>query len=218
VGHNELCLDKNERSCDYLFVSKGDETRSLILDQALAQASEVGLEALSIGGLARDMGLSKSGLFGHFESKENLQLEILEMAAERFVQQVIAPALKEPRGIPRVRALFESWLAWERSPSMPGGCVFMAVANELDDRPGPVRDRLVAYQRDMIEALVTAAGIAVSERHFRPDADPRQFAYDLYSIVLAYHHFSRLMDDPDAEARARRAFATLLEHAAVGGE
>jgi len=192
-------------------MSKGEETRSAIVGEALSQASRFGLEALSIGGLARRVGMSKSGLFAHFESKEALQLQVLESSVERFVEQVVAPALKEPRGIPRIAAFFERWLAWEHDPMLPGGCVFMQLANELDDRPGPLRDRLVGCQRDWVGALATAARIAVDEGHFRADLDCQQLAYDLYSIMLAYHHFHRLLRDEHAEQRARRAFRTLLD-------
>ncbi len=192
---------------------KGEATRAAILDEALAHASQVGLEGLSIGELARRLGMSKSGLFAHFASKENLQLEVLRSAADRFVETVIRPALQQPRGEPRVRALFENWLAWSRADFSPGGCLFVGAAVELDDRPGPPRDYLVAAQRDFLGAIATAARISVEERHFRGDLDPEQFAYDLYSIYLAYHHFSRLLRSPEAEERLRLAFAELLERA-----
>lgn len=190
-------------------MTKGEDTKAAILDRAVDLASRIGLEGLSIGGLAFETGLSKSGLFAHFDSKQNLQLEVLRTSAERFVSAVIAPALKMPRGVPRIRALFENWLLWSRS--MPGGCFFVAAANELDDRPGPLRDQLVAYQRDWVSALATAARIAVEEEQFRRELDVTQFAYDFYSTLLAYHHFSRLMSDKDAEARARLSFERLLE-------
>jgi len=128
----------------------------------------------------------------------------------RFIETVIAPGLREPRGEPRVRALFERWLEWEDASFLPGGCPFISIANELDDRPGPLRDRLVGCQRDWLQALATAARIAMAEGHFRTDLDPDQFAYDLYAIILAYHHFSRLLRDPMAEQRARQAFEGLL--------
>ena len=190
-------------------VTKGEETRAAILDRAISLASRIGLEGLSIGGLAGETGLSKSGLFSHFDSKQNLQLEVLRTSAERFVAEVLSPALKKPRGVPRIRALFQNWLTWSRS--MPGGCFFVAAANELDDQPGPLREALVGYQRDWIGALATAARIAVEERQFQKKLDATQFAYDFYSILLAYHHFSRLMSDRDAETRARRSFEHLLE-------
>ena len=193
-------------------LSKGESTRRMILDRGLATASLVGLEGLSLGEMARDVGMSKSGLFAHFSSKENLQLQVLETAIEQFVDQVVAPALRYPRGEPRVRALFEKWLAWSISEAMPGGCIFIATANEFDDRPGPLRDRLVASQRDWLSALATAARIAVEEGHFRTDLDTEQFAYDLYSIALANHHFHRLLNDPAAFDRARRSFERLIEN------
>jgi len=191
-------------------MAKGETTKDAILDRALALATQSGLEGLTMGNLAKEVNLSKSGLFAHFQSKEQLQLDVLETAVSRFIEKVIAPALREPRGEPRVRALFERWLAWEDAKFLPGGCPFIALANELDDRPGPVRERLVGSQRDCLQALATAARIAMTEGHFRTGLDPEQFAYDLYAIILAYHHFSRLLRDPAAEARARQAFAALL--------
>lgn len=198
-------------------LTKGEETRAAILDHGLAMASRLGLEGLTIGNLAEAAGMSKSGLFAHFRSKEELQLQVLETAVERFIETVVAPALRAPRGEPRMRAFFERWMEWERSRFQPGGCIFVATANELDDRPGPLRDRLVAYQRDWLGALATAARIAVEEGHFRPDLDLSQFAHDLYAVFLAYHHFSRLLRDPDAEARARRSFEDLLTLSRAGG-
>jgi len=192
-------------------VSKGEETREVIVDTALAMASRVGLEALSIGNLAHEVGMSKSGLYAHFDAKEGLQLEVLRRAVERFIETVITPALRQPRGEPRIRALFENWVTWEGADFLPGGCIFIATANELDDRPGVLRDHLVSAQRDWLGALATAARIAVNEGHFRPDLDAEQFAYDLYSIILAYHHFHRLLRDPGAEQRARRAFEELMD-------
>jgi AcrR family transcriptional regulator len=197
-------------------MSKGTETRSTILDEALAAASRVGFESLSIGDLARRVGMSKSGLFAHFDSKEALQLQVLEAAVERFVERVVAPALTAPRGEPRIRAFFDRWLAWDDDPET-GGCIFMQLAQELDARPGPVRDRLVASQEDWIGSLARAARIAIDEGHFRPDLDTRQFAYEMYSIALVHHHFKRLLRDPEAEARARRSFETLLAAARAGG-
>ncbi len=191
-------------------MGKGAETRSAVLDQALAMASEVGLQGLTLGNLAKEVGLSKSGLFAHFDSKEQLQLQVLKNAVDRFVEDVVAPALREPRGEPRVRALFERWLAWEHATYLPGGCPFLALANELDDRPGPLRDALVAAQNDWLEALATAARIGVDEGHFRADLDTVQFAHELHAIMLAYHYFERLLHDAEAEARARTTFESLI--------
>jgi AcrR family transcriptional regulator len=154
--------------------------------------------------------MSKSGLFAHFRSKEALQLEILRIAGARMVETVVKPALATPRGEPRVRALFERWLAWEQSPSLPGGCPFMAASFELDDRPGPVRDYVVQNLRDWLDTLAGAARIAVQEGHFRADLDCEQFAHDCQGIGLAFVHASRLMRDPRARARASTAFEALV--------
>lgn len=197
-------------------MSKGGDTRESILETALAMASQIGLEGLSIGALAGAVGMSKSGVYAHFESKEALQLQILETAVERFIHTVIVPALQEPRGEPRIRSFFHRWLAWSESKYLPGGCLFIASANELDDNPGPLRDRLVAAQQDWLGALSTAARIAVEEGHFRSDLDPAQFAYDFYSVILAYHHFSRLLRDPDSRERVTRAFEELIGLSRVG--
>jgi len=194
-------------------MGKGETTRQAILDRAMTLASQVGLTGLTIGRLAEDLELSKSGLFGHFQSKEALQIQVLEHAAETFVEQVVRPALAEPRGLPRLRALVERWLAWDSS--LPGGCVFVAAAAELDDRPGSVRLRLVELQRQWIDFIATSVRRAIDEGHVARETDAVQFAQDLYGIMLAWHHHSRLLGDPVAEQRARRAFEALLVAAAA---
>jgi len=191
-------------------VSKGEQTRRAILSDALAEASVRGLDGLTIGSLAKRMGMSKSGLYAHFDSKEALQIRVLEEARDRFVRDVVAPALKEPRGEPRVRSLFDRWIAWERSEAFPGGCPFIAAAAELDDRPGPVRDSLVTSQRDWADTLAGAARIAVSEGHFRRDLDVEQWAYEVWGLVLSYHWYARLLGEEDALSRLTRGFDALL--------
>lgn len=190
-------------------MSKGDETRDRILDAGITLASRVGIESLSIGELAKATAMSKSGLYAHFESKEDLQLEVLETARQRFVEEVIAPALTRPRGLPRLRAMFEHWIHWEVERN-EGGCPFVAASHELDDRPGRLRAALVANQRDWIDALATATRIAVEEGHFGPDTDPQQVAYDIYSVFLAFHFFNRLLRDPEALTKARRGFEQVI--------
>ncbi len=189
-------------------MGKGDSTRQAILDRATELASQVGLTGLTIGSLADELDLSKSGLFGHFQSKEALQIQVLDHGAANFVEQVVRPALAQPRGLPRLHALFEHWIGWDSG--LPGGCVFVAAASELDDRPGSVRDRLVALQRQWLDFIATSVRRAIDEGHVAADADPEQFAQDFYGIMLAWHHQSRLMHDPAAESRARRAFEALL--------
>jgi AcrR family transcriptional regulator len=189
---------------------KGEVTRHSILEHAASLATQMGLGGLTIGRLADDLGLSKSGLFAHFQSKESLQLSSMEFASQRFVDSVIKPALTAPRGEPRVRALFENWLAWPTKSGLPGGCFFVAAAAELDDRPGPVRDRLVQLQRDWLDTLAQALRIGIAEGHFRKDVDPDQFAFEMYGIMLITHQTIRLLRDAKAESRARRAFEALL--------
>jgi AcrR family transcriptional regulator len=191
-------------------VGKGALTRQAVLEHATAVASQVGLEGLTIGRLAEDLELSKSGLFAHFRSKEALQVQVLEFAIERFVDVVLRPALTAPRGEPRVRALFERWFNWPRVGAGSAGCIFVALAVELDDRPGPARDRLVESQKDWLEFLANSLRIGIEEGHFRADADPEQFAHDLYGIMLAHHHAWRLLGDPRARERAHHAFEALL--------
>jgi len=191
-------------------MSKGEETRQAILDRAVGLASALGLEGLTIGRLAGELDLSKSGLFAHFQSKEALQVQVLEAAAARFVEVVVKPALGAPRGEPRVRALFERWLAWPKAVPQPGGCLFVAASIELDDKPGPARDLLVKLQRDWLDVLAVAVRTAVAEGHFEKSTDPEQFAFELYGTMLMCHHASRLLRDPKAVGRARRAFENLL--------
>jgi len=148
-------------------------------------------------------------LFAHFRSKEQLQLQVLEEARARFVDLVVAPALKKPRGEARIRELFERTMKqWEQG--LPGGCVFHAVAAELDDQPGPARDYLVESQKDYAETLKRAAQIAVEEGEFRKDLDLDLFVFEYGSITAAHHHFGRLLGDPSSEKHARAAFEALI--------
>jgi AcrR family transcriptional regulator len=189
-------------------VSKGQETRQAIVTRGMELASVNGLEGLTIGRLAEELGLSKSGLFSHFGSKEALQVAVIEEAARQFVQGVMVPALREPRGEPRVRALFDRWLSWV---DRPGGCFFVSASSELDDRPGPARDALARTLKDWLDQLAHAARIAVAEGHFRADLDPHQFAFDSYSIMLGHHLFGRFLRDPATTERTRKAYEALAD-------
>jgi AcrR family transcriptional regulator len=191
-------------------MTKGAETRDRIIESALRTASVEGLEGISLGRLATDVGMSKSGLFAHFGSKEELQLDVLQAAAERFAEAVIKPALAAPRGAARVRSLFEHWLTWERHESLPGGCVFMHAAAELDDRPGPARDSLVQWQRQWLQMLARAVRIAVDAGDFKPETDADQFAFQMLGLILGYYHTRRLLNDPFAEAHVRQGFDALV--------
>ena len=193
-------------------MGKGQLTRHAVLDQATRTASEVGLRGVTIGSLADLTHMSKSGLFAHFGSKESLQLATVRHARDQFVNLVIRPALAAPRGEPRVRALFENWLDWDTNV-LPGGCLFVAAAVEFDDEPGAVREELVRNQVDLDETIARVFRGGISERHFRDDADPEQFAFQMHGILLAFHQHSRLLGDPLAAERARRALNALLDAA-----
>ena len=194
-------------------MSKGTSTRSSVLGHGLALASEVGLEGVTIGTLAERAGLSKSGLFAHFDSKEALQIAVLDEATNRFVDQVVAPALRKKRGEPRLRALLKNWLLWSNADFMPGGCVFVASIADLDDRSGPVRDRLAASQRDWLATLATAIRIAIEEGHFRADVDPEQLAHEFLTMAYGTHLISRLLRHPKSDGRLDAAVERLLDSA-----
>jgi AcrR family transcriptional regulator len=192
---------------------KGDTTRQQILHVALSQASEVGLEGLSIGGLARDLSMSKSGLFAHFGSKQGLQKGVLDLASDLFVNTVVRPAIRLPRGEQRVTALFANYLVWADSAPVPGGCVFASASFEFDDRPGPVRDVLLEHVADLRSVFSKAAAIAIEVGDFRPGLDPEQFAFDIHAAVLAYHVEARLFCAPDARRRVQNNFDALISAA-----
>jgi AcrR family transcriptional regulator len=194
-------------------VGKGASTRQRILARALEIAGQRGLEGLTIGDLAIDLKMSKSGLFAHFKSKERLQLEVLEAAAQAFGQQVFVPAFTRPRGLERLGAIFDNWLKWIRSNHTRQGCIFMAGAMEWDDRDGPVRDALVHWFEALFAALEKAAQLAVDAGQLRADLDVEGFAHDLDSIALKYHLDTRLLRSPKALKQARRAYQRLLSSA-----
>jgi AcrR family transcriptional regulator len=195
-------------------VTKGEETKTAILDEAVAIASEVGFSGLTIGQLAERTGMSKSGLFAHFKSKETLQLETLRRARERFTDLVVRPALTTPRGATRMQVLVERWLDWA-TEGLEGGCIFVAGAVEYDDRPGPMRDALVQNERDWLDIVATVAGTAVAEGDFRAGLDTEQFAFTVQGLMLSYHHAKRLLADPKALEHTRRALDQLIASSAA---
>jgi|SRR5579871_933751 len=199
------------RSVRPISVRKGDKTRDAILNDAVALASRVGLEGLSIGELAARSGMSKSGLFAHFGSKEELQRATLARAEALFQERVLRPAMGFPGGLPRLRVIFDRWLGWLcGSDELPGGCLLISAASEYDDRPGPIRDALAAGQRELRGAIAKAVRQAIDMGELAPDIDPWQFTFDLLGIILAAYHERRLLDDRRADERARRAFDRLL--------
>lgn len=195
--------------------SKGEQTRRMILDRALSLVGEVGMEGLSIGVLAEDTRLSKSGLFAHFKSKEALQLDVMQEAVERFIHKVVQPALAAPRGEQRVRRLFDSYLRWIRGEEGGRGCLFQKMSSEYADRGGAVRDRLVASLKDWNEQIGRAVAGAVEQKQFRADLDVAQFVHEFMGAAMVYQQACRLMRDPAAEKRAAAVFAALLERSRV---
>ena len=189
--------------------TKGQRTRDAILTQAVATTVRVGLGGLTLGDLATCAGMSKSGLYAHFGSKEQLQLAVLDAAAEEFATTVVRPALRAPRGEPRIRDLVDRWLACGTGRG-PGGCVIVKAGTELDDQPGPVRDRLRELHLELARTIARIVAGGVTEGQLRPDVDTAQFAFDLYGVMLAFFHTHRLLDNPHAEARARTAVDALL--------
>ena len=189
---------------------KGQHTRSLILDVALALAARQGLEGLSIGVLAEQTGMSKSGVFAHFGSREELQLSVIREYHARFEAEVFFPAVREEaRGLPRLEALFERWLR-RVSVEIDSGCLYISGAVEFDDRPGPVRDALATMVRTWQQALERAIQLAVDEGHLRPDTDAAQMLFELHGLILALHHDARFLRLPGAVERARRGFARIV--------
>lgn len=193
-------------------MGKGQQTRESILRRGVELASEVGLAGLTIGGLARDLDMSKSGLFAHFGSKEALQEEVLREATDRFVHAVVEPAQSCPPGERRVRALFHNWLAWSRAPDLPGGCPFVGASAEFDSRSGPVRDVVASTQHRWVEVLVEAVEQSLGD-DFRRDLDPERFAFEVYGIYLTHHLFHQLLEERRAERWAQMSFEDLLERA-----
>ena len=194
--------------------SKGAATRDAILDHAYAIACSAGLEGLSIGALAHAVGMSKSGVFAHFGSREDLQLAVLETAAQRFVSHVFQPAVRRPRGLARLRAVIEQWFDWVRHED-DGGCLFLAAVSEYDDRPGPQRDLLLQQDRQWRQALAKAVSLAIEEGELRPDIDVEQLVFEIYALPLLVHHDAGLYGYEAARSRGIRAFGRLIEAAAL---
>lgn len=194
---------------------KGLSTRNSILEAALAHALRVGLEGLSIGLLAEQVQMSKSGVFAHFGSREELQIAVVREYHRRFEAEVFQPALSQPRGLPRLRALFDRWLA-RVSQELTTGCIYISGAVEFDDRPGPVRDALVTMVSDWHTAVERAVGLAVETGHLLPETDPVQLRFELQGLILAVHLDARLLAHGDAPRRARLGFDRLVARWATG--
>jgi AcrR family transcriptional regulator len=190
---------------------KGERTRQSILDRAVDLASIEGLEGLTIGRLAEDLKMSKSGLFAHFGSKEDLQLATIDLAAQTYINEIFRKALDKPRGYPRLLAICESWLSYVRRGVFPGGCFFAAASFEFDSRPGPVRDRIRKLMDEWIASLERAVAMAVEAGHLRSDVDPEQLAFELNSLFFGANFSLNLRGDLQATDKAWRAVQARLE-------
>lgn len=191
-------------------IHKGQQTRAIILDAALALASRKGLEGLSIGILAEQTGMSKSGVFAHFGSREELQIAVIREYTARFAEEVVQPAIRQqPRGLPRLVAMFEHWIR-RVSVEIDSGCIYISGAVEFDDRLGPVRDALVETVRSWYETLQRAIQMARDEGHLRPDTDAPQMLFELHGLILALHHDARFLRTPGAVEQARQGFRHVL--------
>ena len=188
--------------------SKGAATRDSIIERAYQIVRKEGFEGLSIGTVASSVGMSKSGVFAHFGSREDLQLAVLDAAAQRFTEQVFLPAIREPRGLARLEAIGRRWMKWLRSEQ--GGCPMVSAAIEYDDRPGVIRERVIFYQTRLRTELARAIGMAVETGELRADTDPAQLAFEVFGIELAMHHDSRLFGFEEAHARGDRALGRLI--------
>src|SRR5688500_1202943 len=191
--------------------TKGERTKAAILDAALRIVSKAGLDGLTIGTLADATGMSKSGLFAHFGSREELLLAVLAHGQAEFGEVVFQPALAKPRGLPRLRAMFVNWLDWTESAELPVGCSLIGGESEFDDKPGPVREMLAGGQRSWIETLKRAVRQAVEEGQLAKDTDPEQIVFEIFGIALVVHHHRRLLGYKKARERALIALDSLLK-------
>ena len=173
-------------------------------------ATQLSLESVTIGNLAKATQMSKSGLFAHFHSKENLQVEIINHAGDLFAEGVVIPALMEKPGIPRIKALVNNWIQW--SSRMTGGCIFVTASAEFTDRPGKVRDFILKQQEAWIESLRRIARSAIRVGDFRDDIDCDQFAYELYSLLLGFHLYDKMLNNSDTRKRQETALKRLLDN------
>lgn len=189
---------------------KGQQTRAAILEAALGLASHVGLEGLSIGALAEMTGMSKSGVFAHFGSREELQISVIREYHAKFEEEVFYPAIRDQRGLPRLQTLFRRWVN-RVSIELDSGCIYISGAVEFDDRPGPVRDALADMVRAWHQALDRAIRLAIEAGHLRVDTDSRQILFELHGLILALHHDARFLRNPGALERAQAGFRRITE-------
>lgn len=192
-------------------MGKGEETKSMILDRAVQIASVHGLEGLTIGTLAEELGMSKSGLFAKFSSKENLQIDVLRKGSELFRRFVLYPTFKTKPGIARIRNAFFSWLMWSNRSDLPGGCLFLASSSEFDDKPGVVRDHLRKIQLSWHSSLKQFLEEAKQKGELDSKTNVEQMVQEIWGLVLSFHFYNRLLEDKQAEKRTKQCFNELIK-------
>lgn len=195
---------------------KGQQTKAVIVDAALALAAQIGLEGLSIGAVAEITKMSKSGVFAHFGSREELQISVVREYHARFEQEVFFPAIEADRGLPRLRAMFANWMK-RTSTEIDSGCIYISGASEFDDRPGPVRDALVESVSIWQAAVLRAIVQSKEEGHLNADADERQVAFEIHGLILALHYEARFLRVPGSIGRANTGFDNILGRYAAAG-
>ena len=187
---------------------KGTETKEKIMLAAMDMVRENGFSCLTIGETAKQVGMSKSGVFAHFESRDKLLLNVIEFFAQDFKQQVFDKAMQHKRGLERIHALSRYWIKWSNQPS--GGCPFMSGAFEFDDRPGVIRDSLVKHEKTVHNIWERAAKVAIEENEFKAQADCKQFAYEIFGNLLSFHIYKRLLNDTKAKHLYNVAFQNII--------
>ena len=190
-------------------LQKGQQTKQAIVDAALGLAAQIGLEGLSIGALAEVTQMSKSGVFAHFGSREELQISVIREYYTRFANEVFFPAMDEPRGLPRVRALFANWMK-RVAVEIQSGCIFISGAVEFDDRPGPVRDALASSVKAWLAAMYRAVVQAKQMGQLNDEADEEQMAFEIHGLILALHYEARFLQNPGSIRHANKGFENIL--------
>ena len=198
-------------------LQKGQQTKAAIVDAALGLATQIGLDGLSIGALAEVMQMSKSGVFAHFGSREELQISVVREYHHRFEEEVFYPAMSVARGLPRLRALFDNWMK-RTSVEIDSGCIYISGAVEFDDRPGPVRDALASSVSTWLAAMRRAIDIAIEEGHLRAATDANQVRFEVHSLILALHYEARFLRNPGALQCAVTAFDGIVRRYSTGSD
>jgi AcrR family transcriptional regulator len=196
-------------------LQKGQQTKAAIVDAALGLATQIGLEGLSIGALAEVTQMSKSGVFAHFGSREELQISVIREYHQRFEQEVFYPAMAEARGLPRLRAMFANWMM-RTSVELDSGCIYISGAVEFDDRPGPVRDALAWSVQTWHAAMKRSIQIAKEEGQLDAATPEEQMLFEIHGLILALHYEARFLKNPGSIARANAGFEHVLQRYGAG--